>query len=93
MLSKKKVKRATDPTVRVTWAADDDTSVASYDVQFAADGVSFVTVVASVPGSSTETTWTVPASVPKAKSGAVRVVAYDGAGNAGFSSAVGLKIK
>ncbi len=93
MLSKKKVKRATDPTVRVTWSADDDTSVASYDVQFAADGVSFVTVVASLPGSSTETTWTVPASVPKAKSGAVRVVAYDGAGNAGFSSAVGLKIK
>jgi hypothetical protein len=90
-LSKRKVKRSVDPTVQITWTEADD--VASFEVQFAADGSDFATVVADVAGSATSVVWTVAASVPKTKVGAVRLVAYDAAGNAAFSAPVGLVVK
>jgi hypothetical protein len=90
-LSKRKVKRSADPTVQVQWSAGDD--VASYEVQFAADGSDFATVVEEVPGASTNVVWTIPQSIPKTKVGAVRLVGYDAAGNAAFSAPVGLVVK
>jgi hypothetical protein len=93
-LSKAKVNRRKDPTVTISWTSADDRGVASHDVVFAPDGSSFMVPVASgLAGDASSFTWTVPAAVPKTKTGVVKVIARDGAGNSGEATSGRLRIK
>jgi hypothetical protein len=93
-LSKKKVKRKADPTVIITWNSSDNTAVASHEILFAADGMTFSTpVIAGLAGNKQSFTWTVPDSLPKTEAGRIKVIARDAQGNAGESVSGKLKIK
>jgi len=93
-LSKKKVKRKTDPTVIITWASSDNTAVASHEILFAEDGVTFSTsVIAGLAGNQQSFTWAVPDSLPKTGTGKIKIIARDAQGNAGETVSGKLKIK
>jgi hypothetical protein len=93
-LSKKKVKRKTDPTVTITWTSSDNTAVASHEILFAEDGVNFsTTVIAGLVGNERSFTWTVPDSLPKTGTGRIKIIARDAQGNAGEAVSGNLKIK
>ncbi len=93
-LSKKKVKRKTDPTLTITWTSSDNVAVASHDIEFAEDGVSFSsTVMAGLAGNEQSFTWTVPDSLPKTGTGRIKIIARDAVGNAGEAVSGKLKIK
>lgn len=93
-LSKKKVKRRTDPTVTITWTSSDNTAVTSHDILFADDGVNFsTTVIAGLAGNERSFTWTVPDSLPKTGTGRIKIIARDAQGNAGEAVTPKLKIK
>ncbi len=93
-LSKKKVKRKTDPTVTITWASNDNTAVASHEILFAEDGVIFsTTVISGLAGNERSFTWIVPGSLPKTGTGRIKIIARDAQGNAGETVSGKLKIK
>ncbi len=93
-LSKKKVKRKSDPTLTITWTSSDNTAVASHDILFAEDGANFsTTVIAGLAGNEQSFTWTVPDSLPKTGSGRIKIIARDAEGNAGEAVSGKLKIK
>jgi Tol biopolymer transport system component len=93
-LSKKKVKRKTDPTIIITWVSSDNTAVASHEILFAEDGVTFSTsVIAGLAGNQQSFTWAVPDSLPKTGTGKIKIIARDAQGNVGEAVSGKLKIK
>ena len=93
-LSRKKVVRKKDATLGISWRSADDTGVMSHDLRFAADGSTFDTVVISgLDGSTQNFVWTIPASVPKTKTGRVLIIARDAAGNTGVGTSQEITIK
>ncbi|MBX7223287.1 MAG: YncE family protein [Blastocatellia bacterium] len=86
-LSKKKVKRLHDAMLQITWASSDNVGVAAHDIQFAEDGKNFqVPVVSGLAGQVQRFVWNIPAIVPKTKTGVVKVIARDQAGNSGSAN-------
>ena len=68
--------------------------MASHDIQFAGDGVNFLTtVIAGLAGNERTFTWTVPDSLPKTGTGRIKIIARDAHGNAGEAVSGKLKIK
>lgn len=93
-LSKTKIKRKKDPTVLISWQSSDNTAVTGHNLSFAVDGTAFsTTVVTGLPGSTQSFTWTVPATVPKTKTGKVKIMATDAAGNVGEAVSGTLLVK
>lgn len=83
-LSKKKVDRKSDPTLTITWTSTDNDSLISHDLLLATDGTNFSTMIVSgLPGTTQNFTWNVPVGLPKTRTGLVKVVAKDVAGNTG----------
>ncbi|MBX7223533.1 MAG: SMP-30/gluconolactonase/LRE family protein [Blastocatellia bacterium] len=93
-VSKSKVVRKKDPTLAIGWASSDNVGVVGHDILYATDGTTFSTTVATgLPGDMTNFTWTIPASLAKTKTGVVKVVAKDAAGNAGEAVSAKFTIK
>lgn len=91
--SKGKVIRKVDPTVTITWNSTDNIGIAVHDLFFASDGATFTTPVASgLTGSTQSFSWSIPTNLAKTKTGRLRVLARDTAGNSGEATTDGVLI-
>lgn len=91
--SKGKVIRQKNATVTITWRSTDNVGVESQDVAFAGDGATFTTPVASGLTASTQSfSWSIPTTLAKTKTGRLRVLARDAAGNSGEATTDGVLI-
>lgn len=83
-LSSTKVKRKKDPQLTINWTATDNSAVIDQQILYAEDGVNFTFTVASgLGGEQSSFTWTVPSTLAKTKTGILKIVAKDRAGNVG----------
>ncbi|MBX7222063.1 MAG: hypothetical protein K1Y36_19080 [Blastocatellia bacterium] len=85
IFSKKKVDRKKDPTIEIAWRSEDNLGVIGHTLFFSPT-LTFSTptlITTGLPGTTRVFKWTVPNEVPKTKTGAIKVVALDGAGNTG----------
>jgi len=76
----------------VTFTSQDNTGVASHEVQITLDGTNFMTLASGLPGTATSAMVTIPNMKTK-KTAAIRVVARDAAGNMGAGTSPAFKIK
>ncbi|HNH81975.1 MAG TPA: hypothetical protein PL157_06335 [Acidobacteriota bacterium] len=91
--SKGKIIRKKDATVTITWRSTDNVGVESQDLAFAGDGATFTTPVASgLAGSTQSFSWSIPTNLAKTKTGRLRVLARDTAGNSGEATTDGVLI-
>lgn len=93
-LSKVKIIRRKDPTVTITWTSTDDQQVISHDLSFASNGTDFSTgIVSGLSGATQTFTWSLPSDIEPTKTGVVKVIAQDAAGNSGQALSGKIKIR
>lgn len=76
----------------VTFTSQDNTGVASHEIQITLDGTNFMTLASGLPGTATSAMVTIPNMKTK-KTSAIRVIARDAAGNMGAGTSPAFKIK
>ncbi|MBX7223935.1 MAG: hypothetical protein K1Y36_28730 [Blastocatellia bacterium] len=93
-LSRKKVIRSQDPSVMISWSSSDNTRITRHDLQFARDGETFSTEVATgLSGTTQSFNWTIGSAVKSTTSGLVKVIAIDLGGNRSEATSKKLRIK
>lgn len=93
-VSNTKIIRRRDSTVTITWTSTDDQQVISHDLSFASNGTDFsVGIVSGLSGAAQAFTWRLPTDIEPTKTGVVKVVAKDAAGNSGQALSGKIKIR